>query len=115
MAKGIDRDAQMNFRIDPEYTNLPNELMEEAMNIVDTIEKRRSGTDVINWEEKAEMDRISQQHGRGAPVGGSFYGADEDQSIITEAQGKSNNPKEQELMDDLAGIMGELEGYDDKR
>lgn len=115
MANGINRDSQMTYRIDPEYTNLPDELMEEAMGIVETIENRKSGTDVINWEEKAEMDRISQQHGRGSSVGGSFYGAEETDSLITETQGKSDNPKEQELMDDLAGIMGELEGYDDKR
>lgn len=103
----------MSYRLDPQYTNLPEDLMEEAMNIVETIESRKSGTDVINWEEKAEMDRISQQHGRGPSAGGTFYGGDEPQ--ITEAQGKSENPKEQELMDDLAGIMNELEGYDGKR
>lgn len=115
MGQSIDKDAQLRYNRDPDTTILPDKFLREAMEIVETIESRRSGTDVINWEEKAEMDRISQQHGRtSASAGGSFYGEDEEADRLNE-NSSPTNPHEKELMDDLAGIMSKLEGYDGKR
>lgn len=106
----MNRDYEMNFKYDPDVANLPEELMEEAASIFETLERRKPGIDIINWEEKAEMDRISQRHGRGGS-GGDFYG-DDSQGPITESKPTSNNPREQELMNDLAGIMNAWEEND---
>lgn len=106
------RDYEMSFRYDPDVASLPDTILEESMQIAETLENRKNGIDVINWEEKAEMDKISQAHGKDRAAGGSFYGESQDEQTSS-TKATSDNPKEQELMDSLADVMKGWEELDD--
>jgi hypothetical protein len=86
-------------------------LMAESLRILDSVSENRNFLDVVNWEEKAEMEEISKRHGVSASQFGS-YNDDTDSNPVIEKH-QSNNPKETELMDGLAGIMEAMEGLDD--
>jgi hypothetical protein len=110
-----------------QYKNRPSvkfeeedDILKESLDILEKMENRFSrGTDVINWEEKAELDKATQRNpGISVTDGGEEltenkpeYGEETNENI----KSKTNNSAEQELMNDLAGIMGQLEGYDDKQ
>lgn len=112
-----------------QYKNRPSvefeeedDFLQESLDILDRLEERSShGSDVINWEEKAEMDKVTQRN-----PGISVVEEDDGQEINennpdpqhSQRQSKSNgaaNQQEQDAMDYLAGVMGELENYDGKQ
>lgn len=86
------------------------DIMSEGLRILESVDENRNFLDVVNWNEKAEMDKISKKHG----ISPSEFGDYDDGSgqQINERH-RSENPKEQELMDDLAGIMGAMEELDE--
>jgi hypothetical protein len=97
--------------------DLPKEFMDECMEIVEKLDKRTNKIDVVNWNERAEMDKVTKRSGK-------YLSIDEDDdkkysdtaptNEEREARGKPPAPKikvtkkEQNLMDYLGGVMDAL-------
>lgn len=118
--KEIDEARWSNYSYD---TPIDNSMLQESLNILESIHESKQ--DVVNWEERAEMARVAQQHGHLIEHDGDDnYYSDQPQDIneTQETQGhsgqkpgRSDNPFENELMGQLGSIMGQLEDFDDKR
>lgn len=117
--KEIDETRWSNYNYD---APISESMLEESLSILNSIHESKQ--DVVNWEERAEMARVAQQHGHLIQHDGDddYYtdqpqDMDESQSQGHPSQrpGHSDNPYENELMGQLGSIMGELEGFDDKR
>lgn len=72
------------------------EILEDSLSILKYLDSKKA--DVVNWEERAEMDRITKARGgqllsEGQPSESKF----------------SENEKENELMSGLADIMKRME------
>jgi hypothetical protein len=105
----------------------------EALDILESIESRQSSGDVVNWQERAEMAAAAQRHP-------GLIQSDEGQSTQdapqineegeqtqeqtgygyeTESQNQptsgASSEQEKELMSGLAGIMEELEGFENDK
>lgn len=105
----------------------------EALDILESIENRQSGGDVVNWEERAEMAAAAQRHPgliqsdeaqqptQDAPPMNEEESVQErsDYGYNTESQNQptsgASNEQEKELMNGLAGIMEELEGFENDK
>ena len=110
---------------------LPKDFMAECMEIVEKLDKRQTKMDVVNWNERAEMDAVTKRSGK-------YLTIDEDDQTYTdvmptkeERETKKTNKrpsvvneekevrrpaapkiqltkKEQNLMDYLGGVMDVL-------
>jgi len=122
-SKELDELKWSQYRNRPSVKFEENDaILKESLNILDQLEERVSnGTDVINWEEKAEMDAISQKHPEisvaedDEETPQNLNEQDLENSNHQQKRNTAASQEEQEAMSYLAGVMGELEGYDDKQ
>lgn len=106
--------AQRYNYITPE---LPKSFVDECMDIVEKLNKRQSKTDVVNWEERAEMDKVTKRSGKYLTIDedddAQKYSDAKPTNEEIAAKGKSRpaapkiqvSKKEQNLMDYLGGVM----------
>jgi hypothetical protein len=95
---------------------LPKELMDECIGIVEKLDKRKNSLDVVNWKERAEMDQVTKRSGQYLTLdeGEQDYSDKKPTNEEMIARKKSTAPatpkvkvskKEQELMNILGGVM----------
>lgn len=98
-----------------EESHLSENTLNEALELFEKIDVRANGNDLVNWEERAALDQATKRSGR--VLGSALIEEDENGGIdLKQAKEKnmklSNDPKENELMEGLADIMGAMEGLD---
>jgi lipopolysaccharide export LptBFGC system permease protein LptF len=101
-----------------QYRNVEvdEDLMNESLGIFESIERRaQHGTDVVNWEERSEMEEVYRRHGHLLQTDDEYYTDQPQGQNEGGEEPVSSSPEERELMNDLAGIMGQLEGVDDNK
>jgi len=102
--KEIDESRWAGYSL--ETSDVSEEVVEECLSVLNYLDSKKS--DVVNWEERAEMDRVTRSHGS---INNSELLTDE-QEITAPDKKFSANEKENELMSGLADIMNQLEDTD---
>lgn len=117
--KEIDEARWSNYSYD---APISDSMLQESLDILESIHETKQ--DVVNWEERAEMAKVAQQYGHLIQHDGDddYYtnqpqnvGESQTQAQTSQRPGHSENPYENELMNQLGSVMNKLEGFDDKR
>lgn len=91
-------------------------LVEYCLSINETLSNRSYSSDVINWEEKAEMDQVTRRSSKYLETKEIVnYGNPEDsaeEERLDETSG-AESKEEKDLMAGMGNILKELEGIDD--
>lgn len=87
------------------------QLAEECLDVLNYINGRKS--DVVNWEERAEMDNATRRNSTFNSELLLDNQAQQDNSEISKAEKFSGNEKENELMSSFADTMSALEVSDE--
>ena len=106
-----------------EDVNLPKELLDECLDIIENVEGYKS--DSVNWEERAKMDEISRRSGSTLFDETSeastleYLEADSNKKTkkgkIKKEEIKPTNEKEEALMSGLADVLGKIDELDEQK
>ncbi len=103
--------------------DLPKDFMDECMAIVEKLDKRTNKLDVVNWDERAEMDKVTKRSGQylsideeddkkysdTPPTNEEIEAAkSKGKTVHTPTPKVKVSKKEQNLMDYLGGVMDYL-------
>jgi len=85
-------------------------LMEECLEIINTVNRRK--LDVINWEEKRQLNEITKRSGHLLHKGEELL---TEAGAINDKTAGASSPKEKELMSGFSDILKGLEQIDEKK
>lgn len=94
----------------------PN-LIEYCLSINETLSNRSCNSDVVNWEEKAEMDQVTRRSGKYLETREIVnYNEPEatEEKRLDETSG-AENEGEKELMAGMGDILREIEEYEQEQ
>ena len=106
--KEVDKTRWDQYQIS---VQIPEDLMEEMVGIVDNLDSRKS-TDKVNWEERRAMDEATRRSGHLIHSGEDMTPEEMESAQELDETAGATSDKEKDLMSGMGDILKELEQLD---